>query len=589
MKQFFKFMFASMLGFILSWVALFFLIIIITVSIVASTTDKTVSVSNNSILEITLSNEIVERAGKNPIENFDFSSMKSSKSLGLYDITTAIKGAAKDDKIKGIYLNLSDIQSGIASLEEIRNALIEFKESGKFIISYGETYSQKAYYLATVADKIYLNPEGGIDLKGLNASIMFFKGTLAKLEIEPQIIRHGKFKSAIEPYILDKMSPENREQTMRYMGSIWNDMVKKMSESRKISESEINAAADNLLLQFPDEALKLKYVDGLIYKDELLDIFKTKVEAEKIDDLKFVKLESYLNSDGAKASTAKTKDKIAVVYAVGEIAGGEGSDKSIGSERISREIRNARLDENIKAVVLRVNSPGGSALASEVILREVILTKKVKPVVVSMGDVAASGGYYIACHADAIVAQPNTITGSIGVFGMMPNLKKLLNNKLGITIDQVKTNTHADYMNLFRPMDEFEYQSILRSIERIYDVFIGHVAEGRGVTKEYVDSIGQGRVWSGVDAKNLNLVDEIGGLDKAIEIAAKKANLEEYRIQFLPLQKEFFEQLMEETQMAQVSLLQEELGEFYEYYMFLKRTTNDRGIQARLPYLIHID
>lgn len=589
MKQFFKFMFASMLGFILSWVALFFLIIIITVSIVAGTTDKTVKVSDRSILEISLNNEIVERAGKNPIENFDFSSMKSSKSLGLYDITTAIKGAAKDDKIKGIYLNLSDIQSGIASLEEIRNALIEFKESGKFIISYGETYSQKAYYLATVADKIYLNPEGGIDLKGLNASIMFFKGTLAKLEIEPQIIRHGKFKSAIEPYILDKMSPENREQTMRYMGSIWNDMVKKMSESRKISESEINAAADNLLLQFPDEALKLKYVDGLIYKDELLDIFKTKVEAEKIDDLKFVKLESYLNSDGAKASTAKTKDKIAVVYAVGEIAGGEGSDKSIGSERISREIRNARLDENIKAVVLRVNSPGGSALASEVILREVILTKKVKPIVVSMGDVAASGGYYIACHADAIVAQPNTITGSIGVFGMMPNLQKLVNNKLGITIDQVKTNTHADYMNLFRPMDEFEYQSILRSIERIYDVFIGHVAEGRGVPKEYVDSIGQGRVWSGVDAKNLKLVDEIGGLDKAIEIAAKKANLEEYRIQFLPLQKEFFEQLMEETQMAQVTLLQEELGEFYEYYMFLKRTTTDRGIQARLPYLIHID
>lgn len=589
MKQFFKFMFASMLGFILSWVALFFLIIIITVSIVAGTSDKTVKVSDNSILEISFSNEIVERAGKNPLENFDFSSMKPTKSLGLYDITTAIKGAAKDDKIKGIYLNLSGIQSGIASLEEIRNALIEFKKSGKFIISYGETYSQKAYYLATVADQIYLNPEGSVDLKGLNASIMFFKGTLAKLEIEPQIIRHGKFKSAIEPYILDKMSPENREQTMRYMGSIWNDMVKKMAESRKISESEINTTADNLLLQFPDEALKLKYVDGLIYKDELLDIFKEKVEAEKIDDLKFVKLENYLNSDGAKASVAKTKDKIAVVYAVGEIAGGEGDDKSIGSERISREIRKARLDENVKALVLRVNSPGGSALASEVILREVILTKKVKPVVVSMGDVAASGGYYIACHADAIVAQPNTITGSIGVFGMMPNLQKLVNNKLGITIDQVKTNTHADYMNLFRPMDEFEYQSILRSIERIYDVFIGHVAEGRGVTKEYVDSIGQGRVWSGVDAKNLNLVDEIGGLDRAIEIAAEKAKLEEYRIQFLPVQKEFFEQLMEETQQAQVSLLQEELGEFYEYYMFLKRTTTDRGIQARLPYLIHID
>ncbi len=578
-----------MLGFVLSWVVLFFLILIITVSIVSSTSDKTVNVSDNSILEISLNNEIVERPGKNPFENFDFSSMKTTKALGLYDIVTAIKGAAKDDKIKGIYLNLSDIQTGIASLEEIRNALIEFKKSGKFIISYGETYSQKAYYLSTVADKIYLNPEGSVDLKGLNASIMFFKGTLAKLEVEPQIIRHGKFKSAIEPFILDKMSPENREQTTRFIGSIWNDMVKKMSEARKISESEINATADNLLLQFPDEALKLKYIDGLIYKDELLDIFMKKVEVEKIDDIKFVKLESYLNSDGAKASVAKTKDKIAVIYAVGEIGGGEGDDKTIGSERISREIRNARLDENVKAVVLRVNSPGGSALASEVMLREVILTKKAKPVVVSMGDVAASGGYYIACHADVIVAQPNTITGSIGVFGMMPNLEKLMKNKLGVTMDQVKTNTHADYMNLFRPMDEYEYQSVLKSVERIYDVFIGHVAKGRNVTKEYVDSIGQGRVWTGLDAKNLKLVDEIGGLDKAIEIAAKKANLEEYRVQFLPLQKEFFEQLMEETQQTQISLLKEELGDVYEYYMFLKRTTNDRGIQARLPYIIQID
>jgi protease-4 len=589
MKQFFKFMFASMLGFILSWVVIFFLFLIIIVSIVSTASDKTVKVSDNSILEISLSSEIVERPGKNPFENFDFSSMKPNKTLGLYDIVTAIKGAANDDKIKGIYLNLSDIQTGIASLEEIRNALIEFKKSGKFIISYGETYSQKAYYLSTVSDQIYLNPEGSIDLKGLNASIMFFKGTLAKLEVEPQIIRHGKFKSAIEPYILDKMSPENREQTTRFIGSIWNDMVKKISESRKMSESEINAVADNLLLQFPDQALELKYIDGLIYKDELLDIFKGKVEVEKVEDIKFVKLDSYLNSSGAKPSVAKTKDKIAVVYAVGEIGGGEGDDKSIGSERISREIRNARLDDNVKALVLRVNSPGGSALASEVMLREMILTKKVKPVIVSMGDVAASGGYYIACHADVIVAQPNTITGSIGVFGMMPNLEKLMKNKLGVTIDQVKTNTHADYMNLFRPLDKYEYETILKSVERIYDVFIGHVAQGRGVTKEYVDSIGQGRVWTGLDAKNLKLVDEIGGLDRAIEIAAEKAKIEEYRVQFLPVQKEFFEQLMEETKQTQMGMLKEELGEMYEYYMFVKRTTNERGIQARMPYVINID
>lgn len=589
MKQFFKFMFASMVGFILSWVVLFILILIITGAIISAAGDKTVNVKENSILEINLSSEILERSGKNPFENFDFSSMKSNKSLGLYDIVTAIKAAAKDDYIKGIYLNLSDIPAGIATVEEIREALIEFKKSGKFIISYSEAYSQKAYYVASVSDKIYLNKEGSIDLKGLSASIMFFKGTLSKLDIEPQIIRHGKFKSAVEPFILDKMSDANKEQTLRYVGSIWNDIVSKISKARKISEADVNATADSLLLQIPEEALRLKFVDGLIYKDELLEQFKTKVGAKDINSIEFIKIESYINSPRAKAETPRTKDKIAVVFAVGEIGGGEGDDKKIGSERISREIRNARLDENVKAVVLRVNSPGGSALASEVILREVILTKKVKPVVVSMGDVAASGGYYIACAADVIVAQPNTITGSIGVFGMIPNVQKMMNNKLGITMDGVKTNTHADYMNVFRPLDKFENEAILKSIERIYDVFITHVANGRHVTKEYVDSIGQGRVWTGLDAKNLKLVDEIGGLNKAIEIAAKKANLETYRIIFLPEQKEFIDQLLQDAEQTQTSMLREEFGDFYDYYMFVKRTTNQRGVQARLPYTITIE
>lgn len=589
MKQFFKFMFASMVGFVLSWIMLFILLLIITGAIISSVGDKTIEVKENSILEINLSSEIMERSGKNPFENFDFSSMKQNKTLGLYDVVSAIKAAAKDDYIKGIYLNLSDISAGIATVEEIRDALIEFKKSGKFIYSYSEAYSQKAYYIASVSDKIFLNKEGSIDLKGLSASIMFFKGTLSKLEIEPQIIRHGKFKSAVEPYILDKMSDANKEQTLRYVGSIWNDMVSKISISRKISEAEINATADNLLLQIPEEALKLKFVDGLIYKDELLEQFKTKVGATDIKSIEFIKLESYIESPNAQVKTPRTKDKIAVVFAVGEIGGGEGDDNKIGSERISREIRNARLDENVKAVVLRVNSPGGSALASEVILREVKLTKKVKPVIVSMGDVAASGGYYIACAADVIVAQPNTITGSIGVFGMIPNIQKMLNNKLGITIDQVKTNTHADYMNVLRPLDKFEYDAILKSIERIYDVFITHVSEGRHVSKEYVDSIGQGRVWTGLDAKNLKLVDEIGGLDKAISIAAKKANIETYRIMFLPEQKEFIDQLLNEVEQTQTSLLREEFGDFYDYYMFVKRTTNQRGVQARLPYTITIE
>ncbi len=578
-----------MVGFILSWIMLFILILIVTGAIISFVGDKTVDVEKNSILEISLNSEIMERSGKNPFENFDFSSMKQNKTLGLYDIVTAIKVAAKDDYIKGIYLNLSDIPAGIATIEEIREALIEFKKSGKFIYSYSEGYSQKAYYVASVSDKIYLNKEGSIDLKGLSASIMFFKGTLSKLEIEPQIIRHGKFKSAVEPFILDKMSPENKEQTLRYVGSIWNDMVSKISKSRKISEAEINATADNLLLQIPDEALRLKFVDGLIYKDELLEQFKSKVGAKDINSIEFISIENYIKSPRAKAETPRTKDKIAIVFAVGEIGGGEGDDKKIGSERISREIRKARLDENVKAVVLRVNSPGGSALASEVILREVKLTKKVKPVVVSMGDVAASGGYYIACAADVIVAQPNTITGSIGVFGMIPNIQKLLNNKLGVNIDQVKTNTHSDYMNIFRPLDKYEYDAILKSIERIYDVFITHVSEGRHVTKEYVDSIGQGRVWTGLDAKNLKLVDEIGGLDKAIAIAAKKANIESYRIIFLPEQKEFIDQLLGDVEQTQTSILREEFGDFYDYYMFIKRTTTQRGVQARLPYTINIE
>ncbi|MGI6319385.1 MAG: signal peptide peptidase SppA [Bacteroidales bacterium] len=589
MKQFFKFMFASMAGFVLSGILLFVIFLIMIVSMLSSSSEKKIIVKENSILEIKLNREISERSSKNPFDNLDVTSMKSKKSLGLYDIVTAIKSAANDKKIKGIYLNISGIQAGISDIEEIRNAIIEFKKSGKFVISYSEGYTQGAYYLATAADQIYLNNEGAINLKGLGASVMFFKGTLSKLDVEAQIIRHGKFKSAIEPYTLDKMSAENREQTMTYVGSIWNDMVSKISKSRKISENRINEVADSLLLQFPQDALDMNFVDDLIYKDQLLDVFKEKVEAKSVDDINFISLEKYLSSDNSKTAKTKIKDKIAVIYAVGEITGGEGSDKSIGSEGTSKEIRKARLDENIKAIVLRVNSPGGSALASEVILRELMLAKEVKPVVVSMGSLAASGGYYISCHANYIYAQPNTLTGSIGVFGMIPNIEKLLNNKLGVTVDQVKTNQNSDYMSINRPMTEYEYSTILKSIERIYDTFITHVANGRGLTKEYVDSIGQGRVWSGIDAKNLKLVDELGGIDDAIAKAANLAEIEDYRLTFRPVQKDFVEQILEDMSQTQIEILKSEFGQLYEFYEVSQHLYKQKGIQARLPFVITIE
>lgn len=578
-----------MAGFVLSGILLFVIFLIMIVSMVSTSSEKKIIVKDNSILEIKLNREISERSSKNPFDNLDVTSMKSKKNLGLYDIVTAIKCAANDDKIKGIYLNISGIRAGISDIEEIRNAIIEFKKSGKFVISYSEGYTQGAYYLATAADQIYLNNEGAIDLKGLGASIMFFKGTLSKLDVEAQIIRHGKFKSAIEPYTLDKMSEENREQTMTYIGSMWTDMVGKISKSRKISEKRINEVADSLLLQFPQDALDMKFVDDLIYKDQLLDIFKEKVEAKTVDDINFISLEKYLSSDNSKPARSKTKDKIAVIYAVGQITGGEGDDKTIGSEGTSKEIRKARLDENIKAIVLRVNSPGGSALASEVILRELMLAKEVKPVVVSMGSLAASGGYYISCHANYIYAQPNTLTGSIGVFGMIPNIEKLLNNKLGVTVDQVKTNQNSDYMSINRPMTEYEYSTILKSIERIYDTFITHVANGRGLTKEYVDSIGQGRVWSGIDAKNLKLVDELGGIDDAIAKAANLAEIEDYRLTFRPVQKDFVEQILEDMSQTQIEILKSEFGQLYEFYEVSQHLYKQKGIQARLPFVITIE
>jgi protease-4 len=588
MKQFFKTVFASFIGTLLASFILIFIIIGIIGAIAAlSGTDKEVEIKENSILVMKFDGPIKDRGSKNPFENLS-SLISKEESIGLDDILNNIEKAKEDNNIKGIYIETSSLPAGLAMVEEIRTKLLEFKNTGKFILAYSEYYSQKAYYLASVADKIYLNPQGAIEFKGLSAELMFFKNALAKLEVEPQIIRHGKFKSAIEPFILDKMSDENREQTMTYMSAIWNHMMEGISKSRNISIEELNKIANEILLQKAEDAIKYKFADQLAYKDEVLEILKEKTEAKAIDKINSVSIADYTY---AKVDKKKefTKDKIAVIYAVGEIDSGEGDDEEIGSERISKAIREARLDDKVKAIVLRVNSPGGSALASEVIWREVTLAKQAKPVIVSMGNVAASGGYYISCAADTIVAEPNTITGSIGVFGVLFNAQGFMNNKLGVTIDTVKTNMYADIGSIYRPLTASERDIIQKSVEHVYDVFITRVAEGRKLSKEQVDEIGQGRVWSGIDAKKIGLVDVLGGLETAIEIAAQKAGLENYKIVSLPKQKNPIDELISKgTSGVEEAMIKHFFGENAKYLMTLNRLKKYSGIQARMPYEIEI-
>jgi protease IV len=585
MKQFFKFMLASMTGYLLLWIVMGLIFFSIIASIASFAKKTVVVLDDKSVLTLKLDQPIPDRTSDNPFGDFDFASMTSKKAQGLDNLLKVIKRAATDDKIKGIFLDVSDIPSGIATIEEIRNALLEFKKSGKFIYSYSEDYSQRGYYLASLSDKIFLNPQGSLTFKGLAAELMFFKGTLEKLEVQAQIIRHGKFKSAVEPFTNDKASEANRLQYQKLLDGIWKQMLDGISAERKITTEELTMIADSLKIQLAVDAVKYKLVDKLVYRDELLDEMKTKLGIDADEDISFVAPGKYLKTKESKHKMVIGKKKIAVVYAIGAIGSGEGDEKTIGSECISKAISDARSDSSVRAIVLRINSPGGSALASEVIWREVVLAQKVKPVVVSMGDVAASGGYYIACGAGKIFAQPNTLTGSIGVFGIVPNLEKLFKNKLGITFDVIKTNKYSDYITASRALQPYETKVLTNQIENIYQVFIGHVAEGRNMTTVEVDSIGQGRVWSGVDAKRIGLVDEIGGLQKAIEAAAKLAKMEDYKIVNYPKIKDpftkFFEEFMDDTKTSE---LKEMLGENYEYYEYLQNMKSQKGIQARLPF-----
>ncbi len=591
MKQFFKFLFSSFLGTILALLVLFF-ILMGSIAVLIPKSDP-VSIDDNSILSLNFSGPISDRTSGNPFEesNFNFMSFEN-KGMGLNELLETIDKAKRDDKIKGIYVQPGNIQAGMATIEEIRDALADFKSSGKFILSYSDYYPQRAYYLASVADKIYLNPQGALEHVGLRSELMFFKKALDKYGIEPEIIRgsNNKFKSAVEPFMYEKMSDANREQMETYMGSLWNKMLREISSSRNISIDELNRLADELSIGNANDAVNFGLVDATKYLDEVHTELSVMSGEEADEEPELVSYGEYKNApDLNREIKGLAKNKVAVIYASGEITMGKGSSTVIGSEGISEAIREARKDSAIKAIVLRVNSPGGSALASDVILREMALAKEVKPVVVSMGDVAASGGYYIACMADTIVASENTLTGSIGVFGLFFNVEKLMNERIGLTFDRVKTNEYSDIMSGTRKITDFERQYIQKSVDDIYDTFIGYVAEGRKLTKEEVDAMGQGRVWSGENAKANGLIDVYGGLSDAIKIAADMAQLEEYRTVDLPEQKETLEYLMENLELeTSTYFMKRKLGENYLYFQLLEKELNSQGIMARIPYHISI-
>ena len=590
--KFGKIVLAAFLGTLIALVINFFIKVGVISSMISgfskSDTESSTTVKPNSLLYMKLDYSIPDRTVDDPLGSFNFNSMETKESTGMTTILHNIENAKTDPNIKGIYLELSSIPTSTATLQEIRNKLIEFKESGKFIVTYGESYSQSAYYMASVADKIYLNPEGALDLHGMASQIMFYKHLLEKLDVEMQIVRgpNNRFKSAVEPYFLDKMSEANREQMDKLLNSVWGEILTSISQSRNISVEQLNMIADNLETYFDaQKALEYGLVDNLYYKDQLLDELKGLTGSNK--DINAIGNANYAKSYKDKSSS---KNEVAVIYALGQIYDGKGDEEqNIYSENLSKTIRKAREDENVKAIVLRVNSPGGSAVASAIIGRELDLTKAEKPIIVSMGDYAASGGYWISAKADYIFADPTTLTGSIGVFGTFPNLQGLLNDKIGLTFDVAKTNENADFGTVTQPLTEFQYGKLQEMVVKTYNDFTSRVAEGRGLTQSYVDSIGQGRVWSGVDAIEIGLVDQLGDMEDAIAYAAQKANLgNDFKVSEWPKQKDFFTRIMESVNNNGSDKLdaamRSKLGTYYNYIQGLEYLQKNTGIQARMPF-----
>lgn len=584
-RKFWRVVLGSMLGFFFSTIIVSILYMIMFISMAvsfSSTLSDTEVVKSNSVLLVDLNTSIQERTIETPFSQFS----SAATPLGLNDILAAIKNAATDPKIKGIYLNTSAAGASPATLKEIHDVLIQFKKSGKFIIAYSDSYAQSGYYLAATADKVLLNPAGNVDLRGYAFQIMFYKGLIDKLDVDVQIVRHGQFKSAVEPYILDKMSEANKEQMTLLANTLWNTMLNDLSKDRKLNIDTLNHIADELLCATSKDALNLHLVNRLCYPADVEALLKEKLGLNNNDKINMITLAKYRKSFNLNN---KEHDKIAVVYASGEIRDGKGEYiQGIFSDSFIKEFRKAYNDKSVKAIVLRVNSPGGSALASENIWREIEAAKKAgKVIVTSMGDYAASGGYYISCNSDYIFAQPNTLTGSIGVFGMIPSFQNFLKNKLGITIDGVKSNKHADYGTGLRPMDETELSRLQLSIEQVYGTFIQRVADGRHMSTAAVDSIGQGRVWAGKDALAIGLVDKLGSLDDAIAKAAELAKISNYSLVNYPKDKPWFSILINNDEDVEAAL-QQRLGKLYFMYHGLEQVVSQEGVQARMPMEIFI-
>ena len=587
MKDFLKFTLATVTGIIISSVVLFFISILVVFSMVSSSESET-QVRKNSVMMLDLNGTLTERSQENPL---DFLMKEDYKTYGLDDILSSIRKAKENEDIKGIYIQATSLGAGFASLEEIRDALKDFKESGKFIVAYGDTYTQNLYYLSSVADKVLLNPQGMLEWRGLAATPMFFKDLLEKIGVEMQIFKVGTYKSAVEPFISTEMSPANREQVNVYLSSIWGQITSSVAESRNLSLEALNKEADRMLMFYPaEESVKNGLVDTLIYKNDVRDYLKNMVGIDKDDNMPVLGIQDMINVK-KNVPRDKSGNVIAVYYAYGEIAGGSSAstDEGINSEKVIKDLRKLKDDENVKAVVLRVNSPGGSAYGSEQIWYAVNQLKKEKPVIVSMGDYAASGGYYIACNADTIVAEPTTLTGSIGIFGMMPNAKGLT-EKLGVNFDVVKTNPYADFGNLTRPMNDGEKGLMQMYVNKGYELFLTRCSDGRGISMEELDKIAQGRVWTGSTAKELGLVDELGGLDKALEIAIAKAGVDAYTVMNYPKKEGFLESLMNTNpgNYIKARMLNGKMNDVYRQFSIIENFDKIDRIQARVPFELNI-
>lgn len=591
MKDFIKYTLATITGIIVSSMVLFFIGMVLFASIIAAKSDAGETIiQDKSILTLHFKGSLEERKIENPLESI--LGDNSQTTYGLEDLLKAIKKAKENDKVKGIYINYEMLTGSFASLEELRNALVDFKSDGKFIVSYADTYSQGGYYLSSISDKILLNPIGSIEWNGLSATPIFFKGLLDKLGVEAQIFKVGTYKSAVEPYILNEMSEANREQTQHFLSSLWSNMLKGVSESRAIPVDSLNRLADKLLLFYPaEESIKAGLADSLIYKSEVKDFLKAQLGLDKDDDLNTISLKTMQNAAQAKPKN-KSGNILAVYYAYGGIdMGGRSNplspENGINSQKVIKDLKKLEENKDVKAVVLRVNSPGGSAFGSEQIWKAIMDLKETKPVVVSMGDYAASGGYYISAAADRIVAQPTTLTGSIGIYGMWFKNKSLL-SKIGINFDGVKTNAHSDLGVPNKALSAEETAIIQMNVNRGYDLFLTRCANGRGLTKEEVGKVAEGRVWTGETAKELGLVDELGGLDRAIELAKELAEIEEYSLISYPKKKDFLVKLLETDIEDYLSekIFARKIGSFYNEYKLLNDLLDSDVLQMRMPYYL---